>query len=48
MTERAKDRVWAVLSWTLTGVAVLVWLPFLALIVLFVGAALGLWGISDQ
>ena len=48
MGERAKDRFWAVLSWTLTGLAVLVWLPILALIVFVVGAAFGLWGINDR
>lgn len=47
MGERAKDRIWAVLSWTLTGVAILVWLPFLALIVFWIGAALGLWHVND-
>jgi hypothetical protein len=48
MDERGKDRIWAVLSWTLSGVAVLVWLPFLVLIVLWGGAALGLWQINDR
>jgi hypothetical protein len=47
MGERAKDRIWAFLSWTLTGVAILVWLPFLVLIVFWIGAGFGLWDVND-
>jgi hypothetical protein len=48
MGESMKDRIWAALSWTLTGVAVIVWVPFLILFVVLIGAALGLWQITDQ
>jgi hypothetical protein len=48
MTERPERRIWRILRYALYGIAVLVWLPFLVLIVLYVGAALGLWPISDR
>ncbi len=48
MAEQPERWIWKALRFALYAIAVIVWLPFVALFVLYVGAALGLWPISDQ
>ena len=48
MTEQPGHWIWRLLLYVIWAIVALLALPFLALLVIYVGAALGLWTINDQ
>jgi hypothetical protein len=48
MTEPLGNRLLTIFTYAIWGIVALLALPFLALFVIYAGAALGLWPISDQ